>query len=199
MKTTITADIEIRFTYDEKLAYVLSVEMPTGYVPGDDGEIYLNEHDGTRFASLWPALAPLFPKGSTPDSDGKNEAWVSHGSGEKLAEFNGKFFTVRLTQETDEGGEFSEIAKLASPWSLDDEAPLVVIDKEKSYVADCGVSIFLQPAEQTANARLIASAPDLLAALEDLIRDVADIPDIVDRRPLLAAYAAIAKARGGAA
>lgn len=88
------------------------------------------------------------------------------------------------------------------PWSLDDQdAPLVVIDKENAYVADCGVSIFIPPAEKIANAHLVAAAPALLAALETLVkeagRDPKDLdPDISGHRPLLAAFAAIAKARG---
>jgi hypothetical protein len=114
MKTTITAEIELRFTYDANLPSILSVEMPGSYIPGEGGEIYLDEHDGTRFASLWPALEPLFPKGSTADSNGKTEAWVSHWSGEDLAALDGKRFTVRLTQNTDKDGEFSELAELAS-------------------------------------------------------------------------------------
>ena len=88
------------------------------------------------------------------------------------------------------------------PWSLDDQdAPLVVICPEGAYVADCGVSEIVHPAEKIANAHLVAAAPALLAALETLVKeagiDPKDLdPDISGHRPLLAAFAAIAKARG---
>ena len=54
-------------------------------------------------------------------------------------------------------------------------------------------------AAQPANARLIAAAPDLLAALEQLVTDWQDVPDPMDREsqgPFEQARAAIAKARG---
>lgn len=54
--------------------------------------------------------------------------------------------------------------------------------------------------EARANARLIAAAPDLLAALEKLVGDVRDIHDIdtIMYDDVLNARAAIAKAKGGA-
>jgi len=57
-----------------------------------------------------------------------------------------------------------------------------------------------RPAVALANARLIAAAPDLLAALEKLIGDVRDIHDIdtIMYDDVLNARAAIAKAKGGA-
>ena len=90
------------------------------------------------------------------------------------------------------------------PWTLSQKRPEAVICGDGNYIADCGVSMIIPPADQTANALLIASAPDLLAALEALVKESGRLfanldPDISGHRPLLAAYAAIAKARGGAA
>jgi len=50
-------------------------------------------------------------------------------------------------------------------------------------------------ATREANAKLIAAAPDLLAALRDLVQAVED-PERDSLRQLLAAHAAIAKATG---
>lgn len=90
------------------------------------------------------------------------------------------------------------------PWTLSEKRPEAVISGDGNYIADCGVSIIIPPAEQTANAHLIAAAPDLLAALEALVKEsgrpLANLdPDISGHGPLFAAYVAIAKARGGAA
>lgn len=52
--------------------------------------------------------------------------------------------------------------------------------------------------EAQANARLIASAPDLLEALEGLLDFVRDLPHTNDRTDVMAAVEAIAKAKGEA-
>lgn len=51
-------------------------------------------------------------------------------------------------------------------------------------------------AEQIANARLIAAAPDLLAALEDMLNLTLDEDDIAVSSRITKARAAIAKAKG---
>ena len=56
---------------------------------------------------------------------------------------------------------------------------------------------YTQPTERDANARLIAAAPDLLAALETLT-DACCQWDNQDDPALEASRAAIAKAKGGA-
>lgn len=108
----ITAEIEITLSWNPKLPNVLSVEMPGSYIPGEGGEIYLDENDGTRFSSLWPAIQGQFPKGSTADSNGKTEAWISSWDDDALKSFDGKRFSIRLTQGEDEDGEFVETAEL---------------------------------------------------------------------------------------
>lgn len=111
-RTTITAEIEITFHYDPALPHVLTLEMPHGYIATSDGELYFDEHDGTRFSSLWPALAPIFPKGAKAETNGRNEAWISHYNNEALAWFDGRRFTIRYTEEIHHDGEFSERAEL---------------------------------------------------------------------------------------
>ncbi len=54
--------------------------------------------------------------------------------------------------------------------------------------------------QRTANARLIAAAPDLLAALEGLVEQLGDLLsryNLEDYTALDAAHAAIARAKGG--
>ena len=110
MKTI--AEIQIKLTHDPKLPNILTVDMPYGYHPGEGGEIYLNEHDGTGFASLWPAINPLFTRYEHADTNRKNEAWINFFG--DPADFDGKTFNIRLTQEEDEGGNFTETAELIS-------------------------------------------------------------------------------------
>lgn len=108
----ITAEIQIKLSWDSKLPNVLSVDMPGSYIPGDGGEIYLDEHDGTRFSFLWPAIQDQFPKGSTAHSNGKTEAWILSWDQNALKAFGGRQFSILLTQGEDENGEFTETAEL---------------------------------------------------------------------------------------
>jgi hypothetical protein len=112
LKKMITAYIEIALSWNPKLPNVLSVEMPGSYIFGEGGELYLDENDGTRFSSLWPAIQSFFPKGSTADSNGKTEAWISSWDDDALKSFDGKRFLIRLAQGENENGEFSETAEL---------------------------------------------------------------------------------------
>jgi len=93
-----------------------------------------------------------------------------------------------------------KIKHTPGPWTLSEKRPEVVISNVGDYVADCGVSMIISPANQAANARLIAAAPLLLSALEALVKEsgktMADLdPDISGHRSLLAAFAAIARAK----
>lgn len=94
------------------------------------------------------------------------------------------------------------------PWHVDPAYPLSVMasDARKNeplwLVCNCIGNLDDSPSEEEANARLIAAAPELLAAVENLL-DVMDLEtdaqkefskqtqEIID-----AAYAAIAKATG---
>jgi hypothetical protein len=84
-------------------------------------------------------------------------------------------------------------AHTPGPWKLSEKNPDAVISSVGNYVADCGASMIIPPAEQAANARLIAAAPDLLSALDHLQSS----PN--DPRNHRRALNALAKARGGAA
>jgi hypothetical protein len=107
--SSITAIIPVRFQKAPGLAGILDVIMPYGYHPAEcGGDIYLDEHDGTRFLSLWPAVQSLFPKGTQAHSNTVNEAWIS---GFDVEQFDGMTVSIKYTQ-TDEDGEFSESAEL---------------------------------------------------------------------------------------
>lgn len=110
--TTITATIPVRFAKAPGLTNILDVIMPYGYHPAEGGEIYLDEHDGTGFISLWPAVKELFPKGSEANSNAIDEAWVA---GYDIEQFDGMTATVKLTQAFFTNGDFSETAELINP------------------------------------------------------------------------------------
>lgn len=83
---------------------ILSIDGPLGY-HGD--EIYFNEHDGTKMSDLAPALIDQLPQGAKIESNGRNEAWISHWDDEALAKLDGRVFEIRFSQvsEIDERGE----------------------------------------------------------------------------------------------
>lgn len=65
-------------------------------------------------------------------------------------------------------------------------------------IANCDMA-FNSPDENEANARLIASAPELLKALENVLAEIEEAVPSVDFWSKKAARAAITKAKGGAA
>ena len=90
------------------------------------------------------------------------------------------------------------------PWTNKDT---LVMTSEGNYVADCGMSYMIPDYEKHANARLIAAAPALLAALESMVSTALKVEDkawasAIDRagqtRPCDAARAALDAAKGGA-
>jgi hypothetical protein len=86
------------------------------------------------------------------------------------------------------------------PWEQDPTGDLAwwFIGTADKVVCECVESdelTDLAPSESKANARLIAAAPDLLAALRDLLSDAASSGDPAIAEAIVAnAYAAIAKA-----
>lgn len=75
-----------------------------------------------------------------------------------------------------------------------------VIENDGSFVADCTGPSLTQREKHAANARLIAAAPDLLAALSDLLEIAQNrwrsLPiDTPEKQRIAAARAAIAKVR----
>ena len=75
------------------------------------------------------------------------------------------------------------------PWvGIDGE---YIVDARKYFVADCSGED-----DSEDNVRLIAVAPELLAALEDLLPIVESNRTIMTVTAILSARAAIAKARG---
>lgn len=113
---------------------------------------------------------------------------VANSEPEKVQHTPGPWMVRTFSQ--DQIGHFSNEVRVY--WS----------GRESYWVADCG----LEEPERLANARLIASCPDLLAACETLAdyfagHDPNDIPAECGsgvRAALIQARAAIAKARGGA-
>jgi hypothetical protein len=92
------------------------------------------------------------------------------------------------------------------PWSTDEkehDEPYQDIRIRSCFRGICRVWIDDAPchdynAEQRANARLIAAAPELLAALQGLLRGIFDGPDEADAAMLVAkARDAVNKATGG--
>lgn len=85
----------------------------------------------------------------------------------------------------------------AGPWGRDG---LYVTDANDATIADCGKSHTISRATQRANADLIQSAPDLLAALKAVVEitpaHVGNLSE-ADRMAYAKAYGAIRKAEGG--
>lgn len=84
------------------------------------------------------------------------------------------------------------------PWKADIAAPFMIRDCFRRPVAEC--AIYLGPDIEEANARLIAAAPELLAALCEML-GAADVDCLDDnsnvwRSAMIDARAAIAKAKG---
>jgi len=86
-----------------------------------------------------------------------------------------------------------------SPWHIGKRYPAGAIYDEKGAEI-CGFSNLLHPAEIAANARLIAAAPELLAALRATLNPLQQAQNrmgcVVASAAFLSARAAIAKAEG---
>jgi hypothetical protein len=82
-----------------------------------------------------------------------------------------------------------------SPWHVGKRYPAGAVYDEKGAEI-CAFSDLLHPAEVAANARLIAAAPDLLRALQDLVSVVGVRIDDPRIKQFDAARAAIAKSEG---
>ena len=86
--TTITVDVSV----------TLSIDGPKGII-GDD--IYFSEHDGVKISGLAQAPIGSLPKGAKIESNGRDEAWISHWNDEALAALDGRTFDIRFTQTFD--------------------------------------------------------------------------------------------------
>lgn len=117
------------------------------------------------------------------------------------------------TYESAEDGE-SAMAHTPGPWAFRPETSAIVgathhVGENYAYetIGHLSESIFIDASEREANARLIAAAPDLLAALENIISlaergaksgNDPEMTDIWLRGDIAAARAAIARATGAA-
>lgn len=101
----------------------------------------------------------------------------------------------------------SEAAHTAGPWQQyhPEHDPLHIVGNvDQGAHGDMIFTVIVDEVgggdRASANARLIAAAPDLLEALQDLLDDTQhathNCGDTVENCPVLAARAAIAKARG---
>ena len=79
---------------------------------------------------------------------------------------------------------------ISPPWSVHTDDGMMI--------ADCGRSHVLPDRQMTANTRLIAAAPDMLAALERFVAEVPSCGDIGIIPIKEMARAAISKAKGEA-
>lgn len=93
---------------------------------------------------------------------------------------------------TPDGSVFSN--PTPGPWRVNPHTREVFTDQDRTIARAHLDSRTRSYAESVANARLIAAAPELLEALENIVRHA----DVLDRvaLPIDAAEAAIAKARG---
>ncbi len=82
-----------------------------------------------------------------------------------------------------------------APWNLGTETLIVRSANRENHIADCGISYSLSDNEMKANAVLIAAAPELLEALEAMMK-FAESGTYDDDDPLELASVAIAKAKG---
>jgi hypothetical protein len=79
------------------------------------------------------------------------------------------------------------------PWTashISDDERIGIITNDNGIIVGCGSHL------TEANARLIAAAPDLLAALEWAMDQIEDDLDLDHQEAVKAAYAAIARAKG---
>lgn len=96
---TVSAVVDLVLSYDPSLPTVITLNGPRGYIKGDGGEIYFDEHDGASLCLLVPAIADFLPSGFKAESNGKNDAWISHWNDEALAELDDRKFKIRMTQK----------------------------------------------------------------------------------------------------
>ena len=86
------------------------------------------------------------------------------------------------------------------PWMVGPSGKTIFGGEDELLLASCELTPFT-PTTKRANARLIAVAPELLEALEEMVKmyeDVVDCSDLLepDSEPTADAKAAIAKAKG---
>jgi hypothetical protein len=122
---------------------------------------------------------------------------------------------TETTTTTDAAGATSPADGTTSPAPKPDAQPVQVVSftpgpwqsrhlcvtREGNYVADCDVSYIFSHEEKQANVRLIAAAPDLLAALEQCLPYVDRVRAMSGGDgdlTALTARAALAAAKGGA-
>ncbi|CAN0620485.1 conserved protein of unknown function [Burkholderia multivorans] len=87
----------------------------------------------------------------------------------------------------------AEVKHTPGPWAVpESHGKARVWARHEFLVADCNVSDHLRTVEKKANARLIAAAPDLLDALEEIV----NTPHLGGKGGFQKARAAIAKATG---
>lgn len=82
------------------------------------------------------------------------------------------------------------------PWAVNEDGWKVESEKEHGWVNDGWVICNLHGTDKEANASLIAAAPDLFEALEDLLEYDHILRESVNNTDVDAAHAAIAKAKG---
>jgi len=106
---TKSVQFSIILSYDTSLPHVISIDGPNGFL-GDD--IYFSEHDGTAAADWLPE--EIIPDGGKLESNGKNEAWISHWNNETLEALDGREFKIRFTQVFEEVDGDMELLKETS-------------------------------------------------------------------------------------
>jgi hypothetical protein len=83
------------------------------------------------------------------------------------------------------------------PWAMDDNCPLVIVDKDGSSIGEMSAGDpFIPDDQQLANARLVCAAPDLLEACEAALNLMGDLGVGSDSPTKELVWKAICKARG---
>ena len=96
---SVSVEVEISFSYNEKTPNVIDIDGPKGYVKGKDGgEVYFDQVDGTSLLELMPAIEDRLPEEDLTGQFSRNGAFLAHWDGKELKKLDKKTFKILFTQ-----------------------------------------------------------------------------------------------------